>query len=76
MIFTVLFGLLIKFDSFNVTLTMYEGKYHQIKKMFSACNNKVIELSRTQLGALTIENLKLGKWKELIKEDIKLLFEN
>ena len=63
-------------DSFNVILTMYEGKYHQIKKMFSACGNQVIELSRIQLGSLTIENLKLGEWKELTKKDVGLLFEN
>ena len=63
-------------DSFNVILTMYEGKYHQIKKMFSACNNKVLELSRTQLGSLPIANLELGKWKELTEEDMKLLFKD
>ena len=63
-------------DSFNVILTMYEGKYHQIKKMFSACGNQVVELSRIQLGSLTIENLKLGEWKELTKKDVGLLFEN
>jgi len=61
-------------DSFNVTLTMYEGKYHQIKKMFTACDNKVIELSRIQLGSLTIENLNIGEWRELAKEDIGSLF--
>ena len=61
-------------DPFNVILTMYEGKYHQIKKMFTACNNKVIELSRIQLGCLPLKSLKVGKWKELTEDDIKLIF--
>ena len=61
-------------DSFNVILTMHEGKYHQIKKMFSMCDNKVVELSRIQLGSLSIENLKLGTWRELTEKERKLLF--
>ena len=53
-----------------------ESQLKEIKKMFSACGNQVIELSRIQLGSLTIENLKLGEWKELTKKDVGLLFEN
>jgi len=63
-------------DSFNVILTMYEGKYHQIKKMFTVFGNKVIELSRIQLGSLQIRNLKIGKWRELNEEDMKLIFKD
>ena len=62
-------------DSFNVILTMYEGKYHQIKKMFSACGNKVVALSRTQLGLLKIGTLKVGEWRELDDKDMKQIFE-
>ena len=42
--------------------------------MFAACNNKVIELTRIQLGYLPLKSLKIGKWKELTQDDIKLIF--
>lgn len=40
---------LIIIDSYHCYVTIYEGKYHQIKKMFLSCQNCVVKLKRVQL---------------------------
>ena len=51
----------------NIIIT--EGKYHQIKRMFGACQNKIIYLKRVREGKLTIDNLEKGSFKLIKKED-------
>ncbi len=61
----------------EVFLTITEGKYHQVKRMFSALGNEVVFLKRVQVGALELdENLKPGEYKRLTLEEISLLCEN
>ena len=56
----------------NVTLT--EGKYHQIKRMFGCFGAKVVKLHRTRMGKLVLPNdLEVGDSRELTEEEIKLL---
>lgn len=51
-----------------------EGKYHQVKRMFSACDKKVIYLKRVAIGSLSLDkNLKKGGYRELTFEEINLL---
>lgn len=54
----------------KIYLEIVEGKYHQVKKMLKAVNNKVIYLKRVQFGKITLGDLKLGEIKEIDKEDI------
>ncbi len=57
-----------------VEITIYEGKYHQVKKMFKAVGKKVVFLKRIQMGNLRLDpNLKLGEYKILEKEDLDSL---
>ena len=57
-------------------LTICEGKYHQVKRMFRAVNNKVIYLKRISMGKLTLNSsLKAGEYMELDKNTVGLLFE-
>lgn len=54
-----------------------EGKYHQVKRMFSALGNHVEHLKRIQTGALKLdENLSEGECRELLPEEIKMIFED
>ncbi|MHA0272938.1 pseudouridine synthase [Mycoplasma sp. 48589B] len=55
-----------------VSLTISEGKYHQVKRMFAKFGNEVVGLHRDSFGKLTLQNinLKKGEWKELKKEEI------
>lgn len=51
-----------------------EGKFHQIKRMFSKLNNKVLYLKRISFAGIKLdENLKSGEYRELTKEEINHL---
>ncbi|MGN6424762.1 MAG: pseudouridine synthase [Asticcacaulis sp.] len=46
-------------------LTLYEGRYHQVRRMFAAVGNHVETLHRSQMGDLTLGELAPGKWRIL-----------
>ncbi|MDM7863346.1 pseudouridine synthase [Staphylococcus borealis] len=55
-------------------VTIYEGKYHQVKRMFHAIENEVLELKRLKIANLALdENLKSGEYKLLSDDELKLL---
>ncbi len=55
-------------------LTITEGKFHQVKKMFEAVDNKVLFLKRLSMGSLTLdEDLKPGEYRRLTTEELKEL---
>ena len=55
-------------------LTIYEGKYHQVKRMFAAVGNKIVYLKRISMGQLQLdESLELGEYKELTDDDLEKL---
>ncbi len=57
-----------------VEIKICEGKYHQIKRMFAAAGNGVIELKRTQMGGLMLDScLKEGECRLLDPEEVKTI---
>ncbi len=57
-------------------ITITEGKYHQIKRMFAAIGLTVTYLKRISMGPLTLdEALKPGEYRKLTDREIKLLTE-
>ena len=61
-------------ESSEVLITIYEGKYHQVKRMFAACGNKVVGLKRLSIGNLYLDSgLALGECRELTQEELNLL---
>lgn len=61
-------------DISEIEVTIYEGKFHQIKRMFEAVGKKVIYLKRLEMGGLKLdEELKPGDYKELMEADINRL---
>ena len=55
-------------------ITITEGKYHQVKRMFGAVNNKVLYLKRVQMGNLMLdESIPLGEYRELTTEELEIL---
>lgn len=55
-------------------LTIEEGRYHQVKRMFAAVGNKVVELHREQVGPLQLDpDLQPGQWRFLTTEEIAWL---
>ena len=56
-----------------VEITIREGKNRQIKKMFTAVGNKVIELERTAVGDIVLGRLKEGHYRKLTRSEIEYL---
>lgn len=58
----------------KVNLTIQEGKYHQVKRMFESLSMKVLYLKRITMGSLVLDSeLKPGEYRELYEEEISLL---
>ena len=58
----------------EVEIKICEGKYHQIKRMFAAGGNKVLELKRIAMGGLLLdENLSPGECREITKDELLLI---
>lgn len=56
-------------------LSIFEGKYHQVKRMFSAMGNEVVFLKRIAIGSLQLDStLKSGCWRELTEKEKQTLF--
>ena len=59
-------------DENLVYLTIFEGKFHQIKRMFEAVGNRIIYLKRLSIGGLFLdENLALGECREILHKEIE-----
>jgi len=55
-------------------ITIKEGKFHQVKKMFQAVDKRVIYLKRMSMGAICLdETLELGEYRHLTEEELQLL---
>ncbi|MDF2541140.1 MAG: ytzG [Herbinix sp.] len=58
----------------EIELTIQEGKFHQVKRMFEAVGKEVIYLKRLSMGGLTLDpNLKLGEYRRLTEEEVLYL---
>lgn len=49
----------------HVRVTLTEGRYHQVRRMFAALGNHVTSLHRTAIGSLNIGDLPEGEWRQL-----------
>jgi 16S rRNA pseudouridine516 synthase len=59
-------------DSYNVLLTITEGRFHQVKRMFSALGNRVKSLHRQQIGNLELD-VEIGHWRSLTQAEVEAL---
>ena len=60
----------------EIELTIHEGKFHQVKRMFESVGKKVVYLKRLSMGKLILdEKLNLGEYRELTDEEVKLIEE-
>jgi 16S rRNA pseudouridine516 synthase len=61
----------------DIELTITEGKFHQVKRMFEAAGKKVKYLKRISMGPLMLdETLDQGEYRELTEEEVTLLKES
>jgi len=61
-------------DARVVRLTLHEGRYHQVRRMFAAVGNHVEALHRERVGGLTLGELPSGEWRILGDQDRGRLF--
>ncbi|MEK4759097.1 pseudouridine synthase [Viridibacillus sp. FSL E2-0187] len=58
----------------EIELTISEGKFHQVKRMFESVGKKVTYLKRLSMGSLKLdEQLELGEYRELTEEELNSL---
>ena len=59
-------------DPYNVLLTLTEGRYHQVKRMFATIGNRVKSLHRHQIGSLALD-VDCGDWRYLTEIEVAAL---
>ena len=58
----------------EIVLTIQEGKFHQVKRMFEAVGKKVTYLKRIEFGTLPLDDdLEEGEYRELTEEEVAIL---
>ena len=65
-------------DPSHISISIVEGKYHQVRRMFAACSKRVVGLKRINIGGISLSDLAIeedGKWVVLTDVHIKQLTE-
>ena len=58
-------------EGYSYELTIHEGRFHQVKRMFEACGSKVIYLKRLTMGSLRLDDKLLpGEYRKLYAEEL------
>jgi 16S rRNA pseudouridine516 synthase len=58
----------------EIELTIQEGRFHQVKRMFHAVGKEVVYLKRLQMGSIVLDpTLPIGEYRILTEEEMKLL---
>jgi 16S rRNA pseudouridine516 synthase len=58
----------------EIFVTITEGKFHQVKRMFHAVGKEVLSLKRISMGSLSLpDDMKAGEYRELTLEEVELL---
>lgn len=65
---------LVVLDPQCARLTLHEGRYHQVRRMFAAVGNHVETLHRVSVGGLALGDLPEGQWRALGDADLTTLF--
>ena len=60
-------------DSRHARLTLTEGRYHQVRRMFAAVGNHVVSLHRAAIGGLHLGDLDAGEWRLISSDERKLI---
>jgi 16S rRNA pseudouridine516 synthase len=56
-------------------ITLHEGRYHQVRRMFAAAGNHVLDLKRISIGSLKLpDDLDEGDWRALQPEELESIF--
>jgi 16S rRNA pseudouridine516 synthase len=56
-------------DPHRARVTLHEGRYHQVRRMFAAVGHHVVALHREAVGPITLDDLPPGAWRVLSAAD-------
>ena len=62
-------------DDYHAALTIHEGKYHEVKRLFKRFDYEVLTLQRVRFGPLNLGDLPLGKTRRLTEKEYESLLE-
>jgi len=63
---------LVVLGTHTARVSVQEGRYHQVKRMFAACSNRVLTLHRESIGNITLDpELLPGAWRELTPTEVE-----
>ena len=58
-------------------VTLHEGRYHQVRRMFAAVENHVLTLKRISIGGLKLpDDLEVGEWRPLTEDELSAVFDH
>ena len=57
----------------HIDMTLTEGRNRQVRRMIEAVGSKVLKLTRTSIGTISIGDLRIGKWRELTAAELATL---
>jgi len=57
----------------RLEIVIHEGKNRQVRKMCEAVGKKVLALHRSKIGTINVKDLKIGEWRYLKNEEVKML---
>ena len=57
----------------TIEITITEGRYHQVRRMFAAVGSHVVTLQRIAIGALVLDGIAEGAWRALTDAERELL---
>lgn len=60
-------------DARHARVTLREGRYHQVRRMFAAVGNHVESLHRSTIGSMELGTLEAGDWRVLTAEEVATL---
>ena len=60
-------------EIYSAELTIHEGRFHQVKRMFEAVGCTVVYLKRLAMGSLVLDELKKGEYRKLTEEEVAML---
>lgn len=57
----------------RLEIIIHEGKNREVRRMCEAVNKKVLALHRSKIGNLSLDGLKIGKWRYLTDTEVQSL---
>lgn len=68
---------LVRHDAFDsiVMVTIHEGRYRQVRRMFEAVGHQVVQLKRVGFASIQLDDLPRGQWRRLTDAEVKRLKE-